>query len=107
VDDTLFVADATLPLVHVIDLSNPVAPVEKNPLVLTKRDRRTRAFGVPAIAVGPVTRRYTRPLYAVDGEDGAVDAGGQEHAELASGGGFGGCGDFGDVLGRPGCALLC
>jgi hypothetical protein len=72
VDDTLFVADATLPLVHVIDLSNAAAPVEKNPLVLTKRDRTTRAFGVPAIAVGPVTRRYTRPLYAVDGEDGSV-----------------------------------
>ncbi len=72
VNDVLFVADESLPLVHVIDVSNPAAPVERNPLVLTKRNKITRPFGVPAIAVGPTTRRYTRPLYAVDGEDGSL-----------------------------------
>ncbi len=68
----LFVADEALPLVHVIDVSNPTEPVEREPLVLTKSRKSTRAFGVPAIALGPVTRRYTRPLYAVDGEDGSL-----------------------------------
>lgn len=71
-EDTLFVADETLPIVHVIDVSAPTRPVEREPLVLTRQRRTTRAFGVTAIALGPVTRRYTRPLYAVDGEDGSL-----------------------------------
>lgn len=68
----LFVADESLPVVHVIDVTNPAAPLEREPLVLTKSRKTTRASGVPAIALGPVTRRYTRPLYAVDGEDGSL-----------------------------------
>jgi hypothetical protein len=72
VDGMVLVADESLPLVHVIDLTNPAAPVERQPLVLTRRARTLRPFGVPAIAVSPVTRRYTRTVYAVDGEDGSL-----------------------------------
>jgi hypothetical protein len=72
VEGTLLVADESLPLVHVVDVSDPAAPVERSPLVLTRRQRTVRPFGVTALAVSPVTRRYTRTVYAVDGEDGSL-----------------------------------
>ncbi len=71
-ENTVLVADETLPLVHVLDVTDPSAPTEMQPLVLTKRRKPLRAFGVSAIAVGPVTRKYTRPFYAVDAEDGSL-----------------------------------
>jgi hypothetical protein len=73
VDARLYVADAHLPIVHVLDVSDPAAPVELAPL----------SVGVPTLALAltpyvpaegtepglAVTERY---LYAVDATDGSV-----------------------------------
>jgi hypothetical protein len=62
----LYVADGALPMVHVIDVSNPTAPVEEPPLLATSVLEPTRAVTVGALALSPPTRDFRRYLYAVD-----------------------------------------
>lgn len=69
---TLYLADEGLPLVHVLDLSNPTQPRERPPLVATSLSNPTRRVSVGPMAVSPATRDYKRFLYAVDRQDGSL-----------------------------------
>jgi hypothetical protein len=62
----LYVADGALPLIHVIDLSDPTSPREAPPLLATSVLEPARAVTVGALALSPPTRDYHRYLYAVD-----------------------------------------
>ncbi len=66
---TLFVADGAMPLVHVVDLSNPASPQEIAPLVATSQLDPTRLVAVGDLAVSPPTRDYKQFLYALDMKD--------------------------------------
>jgi hypothetical protein len=68
----LYVADARLPEIHVIDVTDPAHPVEQPPLLATSVAQTTRQVTVGDIALSPVTREYQRFLYAVDLSDGSV-----------------------------------
>ena len=70
--DTLYLADEALPLIHVIDWSDPAGPRELSPLVATSVSNIARRVSVGAIAVSPATRDYKRYLYAVDRHDGSI-----------------------------------
>jgi hypothetical protein len=74
--DFLYVADGNLPLIHVIDLSNPTAPQELAPLVVTSAAQPSRPLSVSGLAVSPptsvfdtATNEYRRYLYAIDQTD--------------------------------------
>ena len=69
---TLYVADTGLPLIHVIDLSDPAAPVELAPLFATSIADPTRNVSIGQIAVSPPTREFKRFLYAVDQTEGSI-----------------------------------
>ena len=62
----LYVADSSIPVVHVIDVSDPTAPRELAPLVATSLATPGRQVQVGTIALSPPTRDYKRYLYAVD-----------------------------------------
>jgi hypothetical protein len=65
----LYVGDQSIPIIHVIDLSNPLAPKEIQPLLATSALEPTRQVIVSKLAVSPVTREYKRYLYALDQQD--------------------------------------
>jgi hypothetical protein len=71
-DQTLYVADSELPLIHVIDLSTPGTMRELSPLVATSDAEPSAAITIGALAVSPATRDYKRFLYAVDKRDGSI-----------------------------------
>jgi hypothetical protein len=62
----LYVADQSLPVIHVIDVSDPTSPREAPPLLATSVLEPTRQIAVGALALSPPTRDYHRYLYAVD-----------------------------------------
>jgi hypothetical protein len=68
----LYVADDALPVIHVIDLSDPRTPLELPPLLATSLDAPTRRVSVRGLAVSPPTRDYRRYLYAIDSEAGTL-----------------------------------
>jgi hypothetical protein len=68
----LYVSDSALPLIHVIDVSDPTAPKEREPLLATSVNQPTRLVAVGALAVSPPTHDYKRYLYAVDQAQGSV-----------------------------------
>jgi hypothetical protein len=68
----LYVADDALPVIHVIDLSDPTAPQELPPLLATSLGEPTRRVSVRGLAVSPPTRDYKRYLYAIDSEAGTL-----------------------------------
>ncbi len=68
----LYVADTALPVIHVIDLSNPAVPVELQPLQATSLADPARIVSVGQIAVSPTTRSFQRFLYAVDRTEGSL-----------------------------------
>jgi hypothetical protein len=68
----LYVADSALPLIHVIDVSNPEAIVELPPLMATSIASPDRAVSVGQIAISPTTRDYKRFLYAIDRTGGSL-----------------------------------
>ncbi|MCL2777498.1 MAG: hypothetical protein FWD73_05800 [Polyangiaceae bacterium] len=72
VDQTLYVADDAVPLVHVINLSTQGAPEEMAPLVATSIAQPSRAVSLSDVTVSPPTRDYKRFLYAVDKADGSI-----------------------------------
>src|SRR5262249_25601613 len=67
-----YVADAALPIVHVIDLSDPTHITELAPLLATSVDQPARVGTVGQLAVSPPTREYKRFLYAIDRVDGSL-----------------------------------
>ncbi|HEY2515108.1 MAG TPA: hypothetical protein VGI39_29785 [Polyangiaceae bacterium] len=69
---TLYVADVTQPIIHVIDLSDPTQPVELAPLQTTNIAQPARAVTLGPIAVSPPTSQYQRFLYAVDKTGGGI-----------------------------------
>lgn len=71
-DQTLYVADQGVPLIHVIDLSTPGAPRELPPFVATSVLDPTRAVTIRDLAVSPPTHDFKRFLYAVDREEGSI-----------------------------------
>ncbi|MGD0525747.1 MAG: hypothetical protein ABSE49_11415 [Polyangiaceae bacterium] len=68
----LYVSDSALPLIHVIDVSDPTAPKEQLPLLATSVNQPTRLVAVGALAISPPTHDYKRYLYAVDSAQGSV-----------------------------------
>jgi hypothetical protein len=68
----VYVADSMLPLIHVVDLTDPTAPAELQPLLATSIVNPTRAVTVGQLAVSPVTRDFKRYLYAVDQGEGSL-----------------------------------
>jgi hypothetical protein len=62
----LYVADSALPVIHVIDVSDPTSPREQAPLLATSVNAPTRLVAVGAMAISPPTHDYRRYLYAVD-----------------------------------------
>jgi hypothetical protein len=71
-DQFLYVADANLPLIHVLDLSVPGQPQELAPFLATSTADPTRVVAITSVAVSPPTRDYKRFLYAVDKYDGSI-----------------------------------
>jgi len=68
----LYVADGALPLIHVIDVSDPTQPVEQKPLLATSLRSPGKPIGVGPLAVSPSTRDGTVYLYATDMSDGTL-----------------------------------
>lgn len=68
----LYVADGALPIIHVIDLTDPAAPKELAPLVTSSLQEPSRLVTVKDLAVSPETREYKRYLYAVDEKKGSL-----------------------------------
>jgi hypothetical protein len=71
-DQTLYVADDGVPLIHVIDLSTPGAPRELPPFVMTSTVEPTRVVSIRDIAISPPTHEFKRFLYAVDRKEGSI-----------------------------------
>lgn len=68
----LYVADGALPMIHVIDVSDPAHPVEQSPLLATSLRSPGKPIGVGSLAVSPATRDGTVYLYATDTSDGTL-----------------------------------
>ena len=71
-DQTLYIADDALPLIHVVDLSTPGAPRELPPFVVSSLVEPSRVVSIRDVAVSPPTREYKRYLYAVDRKEGSI-----------------------------------
>ena len=75
-DDThlLYVADSALPIIHVIDVTDPNAPRELEPLLATSVVDPTRVVSLRTggLALSPPTRDYRRYLYAIDHSGGSL-----------------------------------
>ncbi len=69
---TIYVADLALPLIHVIDASNPAAPKELDPLLATSQLDNARRVIVGQMAISPPTRDYKTYLYALDQKEGSI-----------------------------------
>ncbi len=67
-----YVADATIPVIHVIDLTDPAHPREVSELLAISQAQPTRRVSVGGLALSPTTRDYKRYLYAIDSSDGSL-----------------------------------
>jgi hypothetical protein len=67
----LYVADAALPIIHVIDMRSGAAR-ELPPLVVTSVTEPTRRATATGLSVSPPTRDFKRYLYAIDSKDGSL-----------------------------------
>jgi hypothetical protein len=65
----LYVADSSLPVVHVLNVSDPCTPVEGTPLLPTSYLAPERAVTTSRVAVSPLTPTGKQYLYAVDPDD--------------------------------------
>ena len=68
----LYVADGAVPVIHVVDVSDPTRPTELAPLLATSVRDPAKVIRVGHIAISPPTRDYRRYLYAVDETEGTV-----------------------------------
>jgi len=72
-EQTLYIADEGVPLIHVVDLSTrPAAPREMPPFVATSLADPTRVVKIRDLALSPPTSEYKRFLYAVDRVEGSI-----------------------------------
>ncbi len=71
-NSVLYVADGEVPVIHVVDVSNPASPTELAPLLATSVRNPAKVIRVGALAISPPTRDYKRYLYAVDVTEGTV-----------------------------------
>lgn len=71
-ENTLYVADEGVPLIHVVDMSTPGAPKELPPFVATSLADPSRVVKIKELAISPPTREFKRFLYAVDRVDGSI-----------------------------------
>ena len=67
--DSLYVADRALPLVHVIDSSDPCAATEWHPLYAVSYSAPSRVVTTSRVAVSPLTPGGKQFVYAVDETD--------------------------------------
>jgi hypothetical protein len=63
---TLYVADATAPVVHVIDAKDPCALSEQPPLFTRSIENSSRVVTTSRLAVSPLTPSAKRFVYAID-----------------------------------------
>jgi hypothetical protein len=68
----LYVADGQVPVIHVVDVSDPTRPTELAPLLATSVRNPAKTIRVGPLAISPPTRDYKRYLYAVDDTEGTV-----------------------------------
>jgi hypothetical protein len=68
----LYISDGIVPVIHVIDLTDPTMPKEQPPLLATSVLVPSRQVSVGAIAVSPPTRDYRIYLYASDVNNGSL-----------------------------------
>ena len=68
----LYVSDGAVPVVHVIDLSDPTSPREEPPLLATSLQQPTRRVSVGPIAISPPTHDFHVYLYAGDTDNGSL-----------------------------------
>ncbi len=68
----VWISDLSMPLVHVIDATQPGTLKEIAPLVATSLTDPTRAVSTSELAISPTTHDYTRYLYAVDNSEGSL-----------------------------------
>jgi hypothetical protein len=68
----LFVADDAVPMIHVIDVTDPSAPKELQPLLATSLVDPSRRVSVGPLAVSPPTHEFKHYLYAADARDGSL-----------------------------------
>jgi LVIVD repeat len=75
----LYVADRSVPIIHVIDVSNASAPLEVSSFLATSQAQPDRRVAIGALALSqyasqldPATGRHKRFLYAVDISDGSL-----------------------------------
>ncbi len=73
----LYIADRSVPIIHVVDVSNPAAPLEVSSFLATSQAQPGRRVAIGALALSrytsqldPATGRHKRYLYAVDIDDG-------------------------------------
>jgi hypothetical protein len=71
-EQMLYVADESVPLIHVLDMSVSGSPRELPPLLATSLGDPARVVKVKELAISPPTRDYKRFLYAVDRVDGSI-----------------------------------
>jgi hypothetical protein len=65
----LYVGDNTLPVVHVLDVSDPCAPVEQDPLLPHSYVDPNRVVTTSRVAVSPLTPARKQFVYAIDKDD--------------------------------------
>jgi hypothetical protein len=71
--NVLYVADSALPVIHVLDVSDPTAPHELDPLLATSVTEPNRVISLgKGLALSPPTRDYKRYLYAIDTQGGSL-----------------------------------
>jgi hypothetical protein len=64
--DTLYVADGSAPVIHVLDASSPCSLAEKPPLLPVSLEDPSRVVTTSRIAVSPLTPSGKRFVYAID-----------------------------------------
>ena len=72
-NDRLFIADGEAPVIHVVDVSDPCALVERPPLLPVSFLDRNRVVTTKKVAVSPPTPTEAKSfVYAVDEDQGSV-----------------------------------
>lgn len=68
----LYISDDTLPIIHVLDMSQQGAPKEVAPLEVSSLLDPAKKPTVTGLAVSPVTRDFRRFLYAIERREGTI-----------------------------------
>ncbi len=68
----LYIGDDSLPVIHVIDATNPLALREIDPLLTTSSRDPSRVVTTKSIAISPTTSDFKRFLYAIDRAEGSI-----------------------------------